>query len=364
MTPEPPRVDEHAVTPEPPKEPSPRDPEGDAEDDSSLTSLSDLDAGGEDEEQGDAEREGDERETPQPLRAEAGKRAEIEDGSNRAQDKGGVEARRDVRDGNPGESPSIYCQARHPLGKPILTPILDGLLSQRYQHLEHTVREATNIYALQESSYTVVQAAIEGLPSGEQQTMISLMLNRYACFCTSVDIPLFPLSPIKVSFFLSQALGVDYRDVSHRSNKLPLPTIDPSSVTLSRDEGTRLTQELAESWVQSLNFAQLSAVNIWQKVIPSSPSLEPLGSDPIVREIVSAMPTILDWQEWENRPENSTVPVSTDVRPQPVTTTTNSTRWTKQGRPVAGPSRAPASSSSAPSSSIRNGAYAFEMPLP
>ncbi|GAA5982366.1 hypothetical protein JCM5350_006160 [Sporobolomyces pararoseus] len=184
---------------------------------------------------------------------------------------------------------------------------------------------------------SVVQAAVESLPTGEQQAMISLMLNRYSSFCVAVDIPLFPLSPVKIALFLSQTLAVDFRSSCIRAIKLGLPTIDPNDSSLSREEGQRLTQELAEAWIQALGFAQLSTKEIWEKVHPGSEALEPIAEHPAIREIVGSIPSIQTWQEWQARGESSEGPAAVVTPAQ--TNASPATRWTKQGKAVAGPNR-------------------------
>lgn len=81
------------------------------------------------------------------------------------------------------------------------TPTLDSLLQRRELELAVAVQQATNSefppeqlsarpcyesslstsnrpdYALQESSIKLVQSAIESLPTGEQQSMASLMMK-------------------------------------------------------------------------------------------------------------------------------------------------------------------------------------------
>jgi hypothetical protein len=143
---------------------------------------------------------------------------------------------------------------------------------------------------------------------------------------------------VKISLFLSQSLTVNFRNTSIRENKLPLPTIDPTDATLSQDEGTRLTKELAQAWVQALGFAQLATVEIWERATPSSTALAPLAKDPTIREIVSAIPSIGEWREWEARSDSTEI--GTEKNPTSTATSTSTTRWTKQGRAVAGPSRA------------------------
>ncbi|GAA5963941.1 hypothetical protein JCM3765_006064 [Sporobolomyces pararoseus] len=159
-----------------------------------------------------------------------------------------------------------------------------------------------------------------------------------------------------------------------RGIKLRLPTIDPNDSSLSREEGQRLTRELAEAWIQALGFAQLATKEIWEKVHPSSGALDTLARHPAILEIVAAIPSIQTWQEWQARGELSGGP---PVGAQVQTTAASATRWTKKGKAVAGPSR----SGREPSESYRQilpaprstpmqrqppsgNAYAFEMPLP
>ncbi|GAA5872651.1 hypothetical protein JCM16303_004592 [Sporobolomyces ruberrimus] len=218
------------------------------------------------------------------------------------------------------------------------TPTLDSLLQRRELELAVAVQQATNNYALQESSIKLVQSAIESLPTGEQQSMASLMMNRYSSFCTSIDVPLFPLASVKVSFFLAQVLGVNWSDTSIHPNKLPLPTVGIYDSGLTPEEGTRLTRELAEAWVQALGFAQMATAQVWDKVSQSSTSAAPLINDETILEILRALPSIRDWQEWEARRREP----ETDDRSK------TATRWMKQGRPVDPPIRSAQTPTSEP----------------
>lgn len=99
-----------------------------------------------------------------------------------------------------------------------------------------------------------------------------------------------------------------------------------------------MTRELAEAWVQALGFAQLSTLVLWEKAAPGSPSLAPLSEDPVVLEIVSMIPTIAEWQDWQAQPIDPK-PVVPGGRRSKIPSRSPKTRWTKQGKPVAGPNR-------------------------
>ncbi|GAA6024595.1 hypothetical protein JCM11491_006039, partial [Sporobolomyces phaffii] len=265
------------------------------------------------------------------------------------------------------------------LPSPSRTPKLDLLLSTREREFERAIREATTDYALQETSFTVVQAALDSLPTGEQQAMLALMLNRYSSFCTSVDMPVFPLSPTKVALFLSQALVTrhgddddDDDDGRHPEPLVRLPTVDPrDSTVLACDvEGTRVTRELADAWVQALAYAHVATSAIWSPTptpdsdmdgttgssslsATATPTAEALGSsslllltnDPVIAEIVDAIPSISDWHVYEHDRTTTTIAESQHSNPTATTTTTTmtttTTRWTKRGKVVAGPQPPP-----------------------
>lgn len=144
-----------------------------------------------------------------------------------------------------------------------------------------------------------------------------------------MDIPVFPLSPIKVALFLCQSLEIVLVDTTLHPLRFPLPTINPNDRTnLTPDEGTRLTRELAEAWVQALGFAQLATMRTWERLALSPPSLVPLSEDATIREILAAVPSIQDWTIYE---ANIEAPSKTRDK------SGSKTRWVRGGKPVEGP---------------------------
>lgn len=143
-----------------------------------------------------------------------------------------------------------------------------------------------------------------------------------------VDIPIFPLNPVKVALFLCQALEIVLVDTASRPLRFPLPTVNPNDRTnLTPDEGTRLTRELAEAWIQALGFAQLATTRTWETLVATSPAnLVSLSEDGTVREILAAIPSIQDWTVYE-----ATMDLP-NAREKP-------TRWVRGGKPVEGPSQ-------------------------
>jgi len=153
-----------------------------------------------------------------------------------------------------------------------------------------------------------------------------------ASFCTAVDIPIFPISPLKLSLFLSQALEIVLFDITSQPLRFPLPTVNPNDRSnLTPDEGTRLTRELAEAWIQALGFAQLATARTWEKMALSPASLVPLSEDGTIREILAAIPSIQDWTRYE-----AMVDLPLKAREKP----SSKTRWVRGGKPVEGPMQA------------------------
>ncbi|GAA6061354.1 hypothetical protein JCM10212_004835 [Sporobolomyces blumeae] len=295
----------------------------DAGDDSSLTSLSDLERGDEDKDEDDQARE------VVRKRASTGSTAE----TSRVAEPTQADVPHKLGKNAPRSSSS-----RTGFPAPA-TPQLDKCLSRTQGELQAAIGQATEDYDLQTRSEVVVQEAVESLPTSEQQTMMCLAMNRYSAFCAteSADLPPFPITPFKIVLFLSRSLDTPCAsDLLRRFPQpptYPLPLVDDTDTSLTVDEGYRVTRELFGSWIQALGFAQMVTMGVWDNVVgegqwtnPSS-RIVPLAEDGAVQEMIEAVPTMQWWVERGKMGRKDSA-------------SAKKTRWVKGGRAVAGPAAA------------------------
>ncbi|GAA5829854.1 hypothetical protein JCM5353_003433 [Sporobolomyces roseus] len=324
------------------------------EDDSSLTSLSDL----EEVSTGQGAISRGRNETRARIeQATAGRTIDVVVPRKKGKPKADGRRKRTPQASNDNEKNQRSVFAAPP------TPNLNSLLTRRDREFELATRQATAGRRRKSADW---RAADDDVP--DAQVGLALMspfaAGRLASFCTAVDIPIFPISPLKLSLFLSQALEIVLFDITSQPLRFPLPTVNPNDRSnLTPDEGTRLTRELAEAWIQALGFAQLATARTWEKMALSPASLVPLSEDGTIREILAAIPSIQDWTRYE-----AMVDLPLKAREKP----SSKTRWVRGGKPVEGPMQAvlpPARDFTAPTSTANETssidyAYAFQMPIP
>ncbi|GAA5921131.1 hypothetical protein JCM1841_002431 [Sporobolomyces salmonicolor] len=267
------------------------------------------------------------------------------------------------------------------------TTVLAILFERKDEVLQAARLEATRDASLQLRSEEAIQTAIECLPTGSQQTALCLAMNRYSAFCAlpSVDLPSFPITPNKVSLFLSRCtdtpVGDSFLLAFPQPVSFPLPLANSDDPALTQDEGDRVTQELVRCWIEALGYAQMASSEVWEPLLAprraeqdeaeddigdaarrrtSGGSLVPLVQDQGIREILSAVETAEHMRLSEQR-RVLAVPMGKarvvlageaggrgDEPPQ------KKTKWIKGGRAVVGP--ASSTRTTSPSNSRRGSA--------
>ncbi|GAA5867437.1 hypothetical protein JCM1840_002138 [Sporobolomyces johnsonii] len=272
------------------------------------------------------------------------------------------------------------------------TPTLAILFERKNEVLQEARFEATRDASLQLRSEEAIQTAIECLPTGSQQTALCLAMNRYSAFCAlpSVDLPSFPITPNKVSLFLSRCtdtpVGTSFLLAFPQPASFSLPLANTQDPALTQDEGDRVTQELVKCWIEALGYAQMASSEVWEPLLAareqrprraeqdededdvgdaarrrtSGGSLVPLVLDQGIREVLSAVESAEHMKLYEQPgmlevPAGNAKAVSAagagshgDEPPQ------KKTKWIKGGRAVAGP--APSTRTTSPSDSRRGSA--------
>ncbi|KAK4329854.1 Proteophosphoglycan ppg4 [Rhodotorula toruloides] len=235
--------------------------------------------------------------------------------------------------------------------------------------------EVTSDANLQIRSEDLIATALESLETGSQQTALSLAMNRYSSFCAhpAVDIPPFPITPTKISLFLSRVptgpLPLLILSVFPQPDVYPIPVAGVLDPNLTPDESTRVTQELVRCWVDAFSFAQMATRDIWEPVLdrerfeararedtPLSqtrdalhPSLRPIKDDFVVREIIAAVESYEHMQSYPKRMDaqrsaaaaaSSAGEAVGSIEPTVVMGGgKGKTKWTKGGKAVAAPSK-------------------------
>ncbi|BGO94963.1 hypothetical protein NBRC10512_003863 [Rhodotorula toruloides] len=259
--------------------------------------------------------------------------------------------------------------------RPPSMPSVMELYERREEVLQHARLEATRDAQLQIRSEDLIATALESLETGSQQTALSLAMNRYSSFCAhpAVDIPPFPITPTKISLFLSRVptgtLPLLLLSVFPQPDVYPIPVAGVLDPNLTPDESTRVTQELVRCWVDAFSFAQMATRDIWEPVLdrdrfeararedspPSQPrgtlhpSLRPIKDDFIVREIIAAVESYEHMNSYAERMEaqraaatvaSSAGEAGGGVEPAAVMGGgKGKTKWTKGGKAVAAPSK-------------------------
>ncbi|BGP34817.1 hypothetical protein JCM10296v2_006641 [Rhodotorula toruloides] len=259
--------------------------------------------------------------------------------------------------------------------RPPPMPSVMELYERREEVLQQARLEATRDANLQIRSEDLIATALESLETGSQQTALSLAMNRYSSFCAhpAVDIPPFPITPTKISLFLSRVptgpLPLLVLSVFPQPDVYPIPVAGVLDPNLTPDESTCVTQELVRCWVDAFSFAQMATRDIWEPVLdrdrfeararedtPLSqnrdalhPSLRPIKDDFVVREIIAAVETYEHMRSYSERIEvqrsvaavsKSTGEAAGGVEPAVVMGgEKGKTKWTKGGKAVAAPSK-------------------------
>ncbi|BGP27126.1 hypothetical protein JCM10295v2_006090 [Rhodotorula toruloides] len=259
--------------------------------------------------------------------------------------------------------------------RPPSMPSVMELYERREEVLQHARLEATHI-SLQIRSEDLIATALESLETGSQQTALSLAMNRYSSFCAhpAVDIPPFPITPTKISLFLSRVptgvLSSLLLSVFPQPDVYPVPVAGVLDPNLTADESTRVTQELVRCWVDAFSFAQMATRDIWEPVLdhdrfeararedtPLSqtrealhPSLRPIKEDFVVREIIAAVESYEHMRLYQERigaqraaaaaPNSVGELAGAGIEPNAVIAGgKGKTKWTKGGKAVAAPSK-------------------------
>lgn len=209
-----------------------------------------------------------------------------------------------------------------------------------------------------------------------------VLRSRYSSFCAhpAVDIPAFPITPTKISLFLSRVptgpLPLLVLSVFPQPDVYPIPVAGVLDPNLTPDESTRVTQELVRCWVDAFSFAQMATRDIWEPVLdrdrfeararedspPSqprgtlNPSLRPIKDDFVVREIIAAVESYEHMNSYAERvkAQRAAAAVASSageavggVEPAAVMGGgKGKTKWTKGGKAVAAPSKSCVSSPS------------------
>lgn len=117
-------------------------------------------------------------------------------------------------------------------------------------------------------------------------------MNRFSAFCSSIDVPCFPITAQKTATFISRALpthvGAQIRAAIPSPLAFPLPIIGGSDgVAPDESEPPEVTRDLVGSWTEALAYAQGSTTEVWESTLPGGAPKNLMG-DPLIVEMLQA----------------------------------------------------------------------------